>query len=114
MSATPFLQVTDLSVGLTVNGQTVYFYDVGEGDRETFGFDAGEAVTGVLGKLHRVNLDESRDDVSAKIESMNLAGQIGNITVSDFVRGEQYVLSVEFTNAVGRTWTRTLYIRCRA
>jgi hypothetical protein len=109
-----FLQKSDLSVGLTVDGQTVYIYDVADGDRETFAFDAGQAVTAVTAKLDRVNLDESVDDVSTKIEASTLVGQVGNITVHSFVRGESYVLSVEFSNAAGRIWTRTLMIRCVA
>lgn len=109
-----FLQKSDLSVGLTVDGQTVYIYEVADGDRETFAFDAGQAVTAVAAHLDRINLDESVDDVSTKIEASALVGQIGNITVHNFVRGESYVLSVEFSNSAGRTWTRTLMIRCIA
>lgn len=104
--AVPFLQQTDLSVG------PPYFREVGDGDRVTWGFDAGEAVTAVSAYLDRVNLDGSRDDVSTKIEAAILSGQTANVTAHNFVRGESYILSVEFTNAAGRTWTRTLNVLC--
>lgn len=110
----PFMKTTDLSVSLTVNGRTVYVYDVGEDERITWGFNAEEAVTDVDAKLLRVNLDTTFDDVSTKIEAAALTGQIANITVKNFVRGEFYLLAVYFTNAVGRIWPRTLMIRCVA
>lgn len=106
--AAPFLQTTDLSVG------PPYFVDVGDGDRRTWGFDALEAVTTVVAKIDRVNLDGTVTSVPTMIEAAALTGQTGNVTVHNFVRDEAYVLSVEFTNSAGRTWTRTLMIRCRA
>lgn len=108
MAAVPFLQTTDIS------GGPPYFKDVGDGDRITIAFDAKEAVTGAVGKMDRVNLDQSRDDVSTKIEATTIVGQIANITVGNFVRGEFYVLSCEFTFPDGETDTTTYYIRCVA
>jgi hypothetical protein len=103
-----FLQKTDLSVG------PPYIVDVGEGERITWAFNAEQAVTGVTANLDRINLDQTIDDVSTKIEATTLTGQTANVTVHNFVRGESYVLSVYFTNAAGFTWPRTLMIRCVA
>lgn len=82
-------------------------YEMGSADEETLAFDAAQPVTAVTARLVTLPglVPASRATVTA-----TLVGTVANVVVSGIARGETYELSVTFSAADGRRWTRTLVI----
>jgi len=100
----PF-EKTDISVG------PPFIREVGEGTTVTWGFDAEAPVTGVEARIIRLI---PLAMMISMIETAELDGQTGNVTVSGFIYGEQYNLIVTFSDSSGKEWDRSLRIHCVA
>lgn len=91
----------------------------GQRDRETFGFDAKEAIVDATAVVLRIppwqvvgGPTRVGDPASGVVEAVQLGGTVASVTVSGLERGYDYELSVTFEAATGRRWTRVLTLRC--
>ncbi len=88
-------------------------FQMGAGDREVFGFDAGEPVTGATFTFVRLRpFDLPPLDASAAIAASAFASPVASLAIHNLVANETYRLTVTFTNAAGRRWSRMLFIEC--
>lgn len=86
-------------------------YQMADTDRESFAFDAKEAITGATAVLTRL---DTMAAVPASIESVTVATPLATVVVSGLIRGITYELAVTFTRSDGRRWSRTLILECVA
>lgn len=98
-------KVTDLSVSPPT-------WEMADGDKQAFAFDAEEAITGATAEL--IRLDTRQE--AGTVEGPEIGGNVATVTVSELTRGVVYELSVTFTAAASgnRRWTRTLVLPCVA
>lgn len=91
---------------------------IADGDRETLGFAAGEAITGANATMRRLDTGVDVQGPVASgttgndppIEAVTIASTTASVVVSGLTRGIDYELSVGFETAAGRQWTRTLVL----
>lgn len=92
-------KITDLSVDPPV-------FEIGSNDNEFLGFDAMEAIALVSATLRNMRTFEVVSTPAT------ILGTVATAQITGLVRGDSYELSVTFTNAALRKWTRTLLVRC--
>lgn len=97
---------TDLSV-------IPVFIDLSADSSERLRFDAGETITTGEAALQPLDVYGAADGSPVAL-SAAVATPYVDVTVEDLERGTNYEVSVTFTNADARVWTRTLIVRCVA
>lgn len=90
------------------------YYEMATGDVEPLQFKANEPITDVTTTVYDLTagllllVDPSEDIVQTVTPNLSTGDVI--VMVSGGVRGHLYELQVQFTNAGGRKWTRTLNV----
>jgi hypothetical protein len=90
-------------------------WQLAEGDREFFGFDAAEAITGAAARLY--DLADMTDVTTGRVvdpDNLPITGTTATAEVSNLTRGREYLLVIRFTTPAGRKFSRTLVLLCVA
>lgn len=98
--ATTAWRATDLSVSPPS-------FQMADTDRESFAFDAGEAIVDATAVLTRL---DTLATVPTSVESVIVATPLATVTVSGLIRGLTYELAVTMERSDGRKWTKTLVL----